>query len=173
MGLIGYYVYSHIEKRDPIEGWWHVNGPFLLTAIAIPFIMADPMRHVLQDAGIWLSCQRVPGQIFPDSCLYSSEQYRCKEMCCHQESKFNCVDLNICSATEYDPTSDCGCGCIPTEEERMWNLSPMGIFFTLVCTYFGFILLMVGTMWNANICEKIDEICETWNDIRGDPAVTA
>merc|ERR1711964_941950 len=97
MILIGVYVHSHIEKRDSIHGWWYVYGPFLLTACAIPLILADPMRHVLQDANIWLSCQRVPGQVFPDSCLYSSEQYRCKVECCHQESKFPCVDLNICS----------------------------------------------------------------------------
>lgn len=181
---IAWYVHSHMAHREEEAtghdgryqegyGWCHINGPLLLTCISIPLILADPMRHFLQDQGVWLSCSRVPGQTFPDSCLYSSDQYRCKVMCCHQQSKFNCVDLGICTAKEYDGTSDCGCGCIPTTQERFWNLSPMGIVFTLVFTYLGFTLLLVGTMWNANLCDKIDDICEEWAELRGTNRVVA
>jgi len=52
-------------------------------------------------------------------------------------------------------------------EETMHCLSPMGVLFTIVFTYLGFALLVVGTMWNANIVDKLSEIRQEWRRLRG------
>lgn len=45
----------HGAKRRKKKGasHWQVYGPFYLTAIAVPLVMADLTRHVLQDSGLW------------------------------------------------------------------------------------------------------------------------
>jgi len=52
-------------------------------------------------------------------------------------------------------------------EETMHCLSLMGVLFTIVATYLGFLLLVIGTMWNANIIDKLKEIGEEWRRLRG------
>ena len=47
--------------------------------------------------------------------------------------------------------------CIPDAEENFWHLSVVGVVFTIVCTWSGFVLLFIGTLWNANILDKVDE----------------
>jgi len=64
----------------------------------------------------------------------------------------------VWGAGEY--RSDCG-------EETMHCLSVIGVLFTIVATYLGFILLVIGTMWNANIVDKLKEIKEEWKRLRG------
>jgi hypothetical protein len=52
-------------------------------------------------------------------------------------------------------------------EETMHCLSLMGVLFTIVATYLGFALLVWGTMWNANIIDKLKEIRQEWKRLRG------
>jgi len=52
-------------------------------------------------------------------------------------------------------------------EETMHCLYLMGVLFTIVATYSGFALLVVGTMWNANIVDKLKQIKEEWKRLRG------
>jgi len=52
-------------------------------------------------------------------------------------------------------------------EETMRCLSVVGVLFTIVATYLGFVLLVVGTMWNANIVDKLKQIKEEWRRLRG------
>jgi len=52
-------------------------------------------------------------------------------------------------------------------EETMHCLSLIGVLFTIVATYSGFALLVVGTMWNANIVDKLKQIKEEWRRLRG------
>jgi len=52
-------------------------------------------------------------------------------------------------------------------EETMRCLSVIGVLFTIVATYTGFILLVVGTMWNANIIDKLKDIKAEWRRLRG------
>jgi len=61
-------------------------------------------------------------------------------------------------AAEY--RSDC-------TQETMHCLTTVGVLFTIVFTYSGFFLMAVGTMWNANICDKIKDIREEWRKLRG------
>jgi len=51
-------------------------------------------------------------------------------------------------------------------EETMHCLSTVGVIFTIVLTYSGFAMMAFGTMWNANICDKIKDIREEWKKIR-------
>jgi len=61
-------------------------------------------------------------------------------------------------SSEY--RSDC-------HEETFKCLSVIGWLFTVAFTYFGFALLVVGTMWNANICEKLQDFRDKWAELRG------
>jgi len=118
IGLIGYTWYTVNRRRGST---WNKFGPLILVCCAFPLIIADPLRHVFQDANIWPS----PG----------SNQYRA------------------------------GCAS-ETENENIKCLSIVGVFFTIIFTWSGFALLIVGTMWNANICAKIREIKEEWKELR-------
>ncbi|KAG8463362.1 hypothetical protein KFE25_004873 [Diacronema lutheri] len=64
-------------------------GPFALLCAAAPLILADIVRHVLQDVGVWPGCgdgaifsRANSSDPFPSSCLWSSSQYRCEVVCC-------------------------------------------------------------------------------------------
>jgi hypothetical protein len=62
-----------------------------------------------------------------------------------------------------DGTCDCS-ACNPSE--TMPNLSPMGIVFTIVFTYCGFILLTVAVLWNANFIAKLKIIKAKWKELK-------
>eukprot|EP01083_Nonionella_stella_P092348 258497_1 len=66
-------------------------------------------------------------------------------------------DLGWWAMPQYQP--HCG-------SESVRCLSAIGVFFTIVCTYSGYILLAVGTMWNANICKKLRIIRRRFREIR-------
>lgn len=128
-----------------------------MVALAAPLVMADLFRHILQDTDLWRECgdndsfSRVNVSWDDDACRWSSSQYRCTLQCCVPESP---------------PDSTCECHCIPTEEERIANLSTIGWIFTIGFTYTGFALLSAGIMWNADICNKMGEIKKKWRAIR-------
>jgi len=44
-------------------------------------------------------------------------------------------------------------------------LAPAGWIITICATYIGFILLMIGSLWNANIVSKFKLIRTKWNQI--------
>ena len=77
---------------------FQVYGPLMLTVLAIPFIIADIVRHILQDERIWKECERAEGEIWGPQCTWSSSQYRCTLP--HQEhrpsGKWVCVCVCIC-----------------------------------------------------------------------------
>lgn len=64
------------------------------------------------------------------------------------------------------------CGCVLTSDENMGHLSFIGILFTLFFTYSGFVVLMIGTLWNANIMDKCGKIKKTWQQMRGKPTTS-
>ena len=53
--------------------------------------------------------------------------------------------------------------CAP---EKIANLSMIGWLFTIGFTYFGFILLTTGTLWNANIVDQVKKIMQKWQQIK-------
>jgi len=101
----------------------------------------------LSTALTWQECGNNPtypriNETWSDACFWSSSQFRCTLPCC------------VPSISDYNQT-DCICACIPTPQENLAHLSPMGWLFTFVFTYTGFALLMTGTIWNANLIQKI------------------
>lgn len=56
-------------------------------------------------------------------------------------------------------------GC---ETEDMKCLSVYGWLLTVVFTYSGIGLLVFGTMWNADLLGKLEEIRDKWNEIRAE-----
>lgn len=59
------------------------------------------------------------------------------------------------------------CGCVLTSQENMGHLSFIGVVFTVLFTYIGFVFLMLGTFWNANIMDKCGKIKAQWKKLRG------
>jgi len=50
--------------------------------------------------------------------------------------------------------------------ENVTCSSEVGVVFTIIFTYTGFILLFIGTMWNANLLTKLKEIRRQWKVLR-------
>lgn len=46
-------------------------------------------------------------------------------------------------------------------------LNSTGFTIIIVCVYSGFLLMMVGSLWNAKICTKIDKARDQWGQLRG------
>ena len=116
IGVTAYVAWS--AKRRKHLPTWKKWGPTILTAVAGVLILADLVRHVLQDTNVWPADK-------------GSAQYR----------------------------PDCG-------KEDIACLSTVGVFFTIIFTYSGFILLALGTLWNANIMAKLKEIKKQWRELR-------
>jgi len=141
MVVVNCFMVWTMKNRDRSQGFMFYYGPVMLTLVATPLILADVTRHVLQDSGIWEECDRPDDVIWSnDKCFWSSSQYKCTTAPPH---------------------------CIPDANENMFHLSPMGVLFTIVFTYLGFVCLMIGTLWNANICEKIKDLRSEWRNLRG------
>mmetsp|Transcript_16281 Transcript_16281/g.42187 ORF Transcript_16281/g.42187 Transcript_16281/m.42187 type:complete len:289 (+) Transcript_16281:472-1338(+) len=252
-------------------------GPFLALCAATPLILADIVRHVAQDTGVWPGCgnnevfsRANSSDPFPASCLWSSSQYRCSVTCCvptwlstgagaeggeeyawfpaqrsffpaegaavasqfatirpdgslYLPSAFNTsaalepvrafhaplalyaggrrryagadnepkgtsecphgrnpatgacylVDpalphaeqLKLLPQRDGQPTCDCD---LCTHAEDMSHLSPMGLVFTILCTYSGFALLALAVLWNANIVAKLRHVGEEWRALRAE-----
>lgn len=73
-------------------------------------------------------------------------------------------DFDFIGSGQYvhDPSRN----CISSNNEKMRCLTTLGAFTTLVCTYTGFILLAVGTMWNANLVSKLKDARDKWRELR-------
>lgn len=51
-------------------------------------------------------------------------------------------------------------------------LSVFGVFITIIATYTGFGILIAASLWNANICEKIDDFKAKWKELtKGDDSI--
>jgi len=46
-------------------------------------------------------------------------------------------------------------------------LSSVGWVFTIFATYIGFVILMWGSMWNANLVDKLLALRAKWRELRG------
>lgn len=144
--VIGFIWYS-LRHRSRRRGCCHYYGPLILIVSSVPLILAEPMRHLLQDEGLWDECHRPNGEVWPSHCTWSSSQYEC----------------NL-------PGPD---HCIPDSQENIGHLSMIGWLFTIVFTYSGFVLLAFGTLWNANIIQKCRKLKQDWKRMRGQRVVKA
>lgn len=140
MVAVDAFMYYSLKHRRTDKGWCFYYGPFIFTTFAAtPLVLADLLRHVFQDGGIWQECERAANVIWNDDCLWSSSQYHCTLPPPH---------------------------CIPDANENMTHLSFIGVLFTIVFTYMGFICLAIGTLWNADICSKCSDMKQQWRELR-------
>jgi hypothetical protein len=114
--MVGVVIFLWMEKKKRFGTHWDVSGPLYLSALGGALMIADPLRHVLQDNDV--------------------------------------VVMN-----QYRP--DC-----PTENFAC--LSTIGWIFTVAFTYSGIALLVIGTMWNADLIGKCEEIRDKWREIRSE-----
>mmetsp|Transcript_43727 Transcript_43727/g.85585 ORF Transcript_43727/g.85585 Transcript_43727/m.85585 type:complete len:440 (-) Transcript_43727:53-1372(-) len=79
-------------------------------------------------------------------------------------SEVSLYDSNFLGSGQYvhDPSRN----CVSSNNEKMRCLTTLGAFTTIVCTYTGFILLAVGTMWNANLVGKLRDARDKWRELR-------
>jgi len=135
---------------------WSIYGPTILCFISYPFILADPLRHVLSDNNIWQSCNRRCGEVWPPSCDWSSSEYHCALVC------------DVPGGCDANDPNFLSCTCVHDFQETMPHLSMIGWIFTIFCTYCGYLLFMTGALWSANIIDKCREIRHKWRVLRGD-----
>jgi hypothetical protein len=72
-------------------------------------------------------------------------------------------DLKVWKEGPWPGSSQYRSGC---PHENVTCLSAVGVVFTIIFTYTGFILLFIGTMWNANLVAKLREIRQQWIQLR-------
>merc|ERR1712228_119823 len=130
---------------------------------------ADPLRHVLGDNNWWKGCSRSCGELWPDRCNWSSNEYKCALVCGETfvppyNATYTPAACNE-SSNGYLPRVDCT--CVHDAQESASHLSPMGILFTIFFTYFGFSLFLIGNLWNANILDKCRDIRHKYRVLRG------
>ena len=135
-----------------------VYGPAYLVSVASLLILADPIRHVLQDlhligASMYISgCPIRALQIPSKSCSVPED---CGSHHCGGayysvnpgEDCFTCWNDSMCS----EGAETFGC------------LSTVGWIVTVVCTYVGFSCFFVGVLWNSKLIPKI---LRQWSAIR-------
>jgi hypothetical protein len=250
--------------KRPLTRW----GPTVLLAFALPLILADLIRHIVQDYGGWGECgnndlyPRINStDPYPASCAWASNQYICENTCCVpawdnttkdwgspqslyfpsgdatvdaqfavslSSSPSAADDLQFPAGFDFSeqpwriftyplvldgtgminiaeggknkyPRGDCKYGvnpdtgycwltdqnlsyeeqllqlngqscdcdsCLPNSHESIGHLSNVGIVFTIVFTYTGFILLAIAVMWNADIVTKFKKIQVQWHELR-------
>lgn len=90
---------------------------------------------------------------------------------CADQVRHVLQDQDIWPAGDWPGSSQYRSDC---PDESFQCLSTVGWLFTIVFTYSGFILLMVGSLWNANIMDKLAELKEQWKALRseGNDALT-
>ena len=233
-GMLGamtvYTGYTSKRRVKAAKGsCWYKWGPTFLVGVATCFIIADTVRHVLQDQGFWAEkpCRGFVG-------CGGSNQYQCADStskCCpftgtyatiYNNSAFKTggaitsvvttgahIDIPgslVCDAGKGNATLDaylakqfcasCGPAGGPLSNRgqlEQLNFSPesvydyfyiklgtgchsqevfsclggMGTLFTAVFTYFGFTLLLWGSLWNANLIQKLSKAKDQWNQLRG------
>lgn len=177
------YVQYKAKDRDPYPySFWKKYGPAILCWISLPFIIADPLRHVLDDTNAWESCSRSCHELWPKSCHWTSNEYKCA---LHYGELFEppygindqCIMCNrsttINGTTHYeavkcaDYKDDFPTTCVHDDQETMAHLSTMGIVFTIIFTYFGFGMFMFANLWNADIIGKCRDIKHKYRVLRG------
>jgi hypothetical protein len=141
------------------EQHWIIYGPTYLVALASLLILADPIRHVLQDLHYWKASMYMHGcpvralQIPERTCSISSE---CGTHDCG--GGYFSVHPGEDCFTCWQDSGRCSEGA-----ETFRCLSAIGWLVTVVCTYVGFALFFVAVMWNSNLLPKM---AQKWKVLR-------
>lgn len=150
-GLIIYFAYNAYKKKqhdnhhhhdgDPYQTW----GPTVLLLISSLLILADPIRHVLQDHHIWHA------PMYLSECPIRAPQL--PERACVVSSDCGAYD---CGDGYYSPLPGQDCfscfdGIVCSEEKETYGcLTGIGWLVTIGCTYLGFALFFTAVLWNSS-----------------------
>lgn len=162
--LLIYIFYQSQTKRSHLA-WRARYGPTILVFFAWILIIIDPLRHVLHDKGIWEGCTRSCGQTWPESCWFAPDMYECDIGCYFYGTSWAADELDYtCDNVDKNQKfSSCDSGCVSSS--NISHLSAIQWIFT-VATYVGFILLTVGSLWNANIVDQCRAFKRRWRELR-------
>ena len=84
-----------------------------------------------------------------------------------------CIKLDDGSCAWYSSAEYKAGEAETVQDENLTHLSTVGILFTILATYSGFVMLAVGTLWNAEILKKLGNIRDRWNELRARAAAAA
>jgi len=73
------------------------------------------------------------------------------------------ADNHIWKAGPFPGSSQYRPGC---DAQNITCLTVLGVFFTIIATYSGFVFLFIGTMWSANLIQKLKQIRQKWKKLR-------
>jgi len=170
-GAIFAFVFNQSKRRMNRRTHFQRFGPTYLTALGALLVLADNVRHVLQDTGIW------PPGPWPGSSQYRSD--------CPARMVSNTV--RVCNQSSDCGPYDCGHGrfapgpglecfkCLQegdfadlctTLDESFACLSSVGWVFTVFMTYAGFGIFIGASLWNADVLQKVGKIQSKWHELR-------
>eukprot|EP00906_Rhabdomonas_costata_P013989 RCo020047 len=242
MATVWMFVLFSAKQRLTKPTHWQRFGPLYCVSLAVPLVVADLLRHVLQDKSLtaldllsfclfaaalmcgvlahmcfthrpwgpfsvprgavfrlscfqhtpmllvmsgvlltvlshtsssatrlwWPGCGNNPvfprvNQTWSPACRWSSTQYHCKLFCCVPGDGH----AGLLPVSALGPGGRCECRCLADEDEGWASLSLIGAVFTVGCTYVGFALLAMGTLWNAELGAKLAQVRTLWRQLRG------
>lgn len=126
-------------------------GPALLVTIGSILILADPIRHVLQDKHMWHAPMYIP------NCPVRALQQPIRT--CSQPSDCGAYDCGGGFFFADQAGTDCftcdDAGMCSEGAETFRCLSTIGWVVTIFCSYIGFALFLTGVLWNYDLVTKI------------------
>jgi len=159
MGLLigSLVIYTAHQGKKRVGGCWNKWGPTFLVTTSMFLVLADTIRHVLQDANLWPEDpQHRPG-------FYASFGFSNQYMCSVANTTC-CPEGACCNGMTAAKGFNCTIGC--HSDERWSCMGATGMLFTTAFTYVGFGMLAVGSMWSANLCGKLREVKAQWKQLR-------
>lgn len=141
MGGIAAYIGWRCTKRSGsnLNKW----GPLIVTVVAAMLILVDQVRAVVVDH--WDIPALYKWRIVPSNSHFDPNVFN---------NDYNCNPEMLSFFKELAYNYYC------------LNLTG-GI--CMAITYLGFALLIVGTMWNANLMDKLKDVRDTWRELRSHP----
>ena len=149
------------KKMWPNVAWW-VNKTKQKFLYFILFHMSQCITITREIATFFFQClvcwykKKQKIKKINDSCNWSSNEYKCALPCYS----------NLTSMTCTSTTENIDCVCVHDSQETMAHLAPMGIAITICCTWIGFAFFVFGSLWNANIVEKLKEAVRQFKALR-------
>lgn len=151
-GLSIYFWYLACTKhtRDSQQSMMKTYGPALLVTIGSCLILADPVRHVLQDMDLWHA------PMYISNCPVRALQQ--PKRSCSEPSDCGAYDCGEGFFADHAGTDCFTCwkdGMCSEGAETFRCLSTTGWVVTIFCSYIGFSLFFTGVLWNYNLISKI------------------
>ncbi|KAF4667790.1 hypothetical protein FOL47_003379 [Perkinsus chesapeaki] len=131
-------------------------GPFYMILVATVAVMMDLLRHVLLDAVNWYLIDPATGKQYKfhlGSCVYQVASVA-------QGKEGTCPDLG---AGPLQVVEENALGVHMSMYNSDGSYSFYGIFFTIILTYLGYILMFVSIAWYTSLPRKLATQCRSLN----------